>query len=62
MPSDKTKRFVAIVTGRSETSIDFIACDLQCSRRNVYRLVSDWARHLPIRTDNGIIVNEGKKR
>jgi hypothetical protein len=62
MASDKTMRFVALVTGRDSSHIKYLQNELDCSRQNVYRLFYTWSRTLPIRMEHGSIINIAKKK
>jgi predicted DNA-binding transcriptional regulator YafY len=54
---EKVVRFYNLVTQNKRISIVRLAKEMECSQRVIYRMVSEASRHIPIRLDNGIVIN-----
>jgi predicted DNA-binding transcriptional regulator YafY len=56
---DKTVQFFSLVTNSRRITITNLADRMKCSRRHAYRLVALASRHIPIRLEEGVVINEG---
>jgi predicted DNA-binding transcriptional regulator YafY len=56
---DKTFQFLSILTKSRRITITNLANSMGCSRRHAYRLVDLASRHIPIRLEEGVVINEG---
>ena len=56
---DKTVQFFSLVTNSRRITITNLAYSMGCSRRHAYRLVGLASRHIPIRLEEGVVINEG---